>query len=56
MIGLDIERDETMHPWILKVNTSPDPYIFKKHPDPNAIRNHAVCKGLPEVIRELSLF
>nr|WP_256253316.1 YheC/YheD family protein [Paenibacillus sp. UNC496MF] len=38
VIGLDIAMDETLHPWILEVNTNPDPYIFKKHPDPNVFK------------------
>ncbi|NBC68434.1 YheC/YheD family protein [Paenibacillus sacheonensis] len=38
VIGLDIAMDETMHPWILEVNTCPDPYIFKKHPDPGVFK------------------
>jgi len=38
VIGLDIAMDKTMHPWILEVNTCPDPYIFKKHPDPNVFK------------------
>lgn len=38
VIGLDIAMDDTMHPWILEVNTNPDPYIFKKHPDPSVFK------------------
>ncbi|WP_219838368.1 YheC/YheD family protein [Paenibacillus sp. R14(2021)] len=37
-IGLDIAMDKTMHPWILEVNTRPDPYIFRKHKDPKVFR------------------
>lgn len=32
-IGVDIAIDATLHPWILEVNTYPDPYIFRKLPD-----------------------
>lgn len=28
-IGIDVALDRTMKPWILEVNTKPDPYIFK---------------------------
>ncbi|WP_274651111.1 YheC/YheD family protein [Paenibacillus humicola] len=38
VIGLDIAMDKSMHPWILEVNTRPDPYIFRKHPDPKVFK------------------
>ncbi|WP_054025780.1 YheC/YheD family protein [Bacillus sp. FJAT-28004] len=32
-LGVDIAIDAKLHPWILEVNTFPDPYIFRKLPD-----------------------
>ncbi|MCP3773854.1 YheC/YheD family protein [Paenibacillus sp. MZ04-78.2] len=32
-IGLDVALDEKLHPWILEINTAPDPYIFRKLKD-----------------------
>ncbi|OMF22549.1 endospore coat-associated protein [Paenibacillus sp. FSL H8-0548] len=32
-LGVDIAVDATLHPWILEVNTCPDPFIFRKLPD-----------------------
>ncbi|UJF32405.1 YheC/YheD family protein [Paenibacillus hexagrammi] len=29
-IGVDVAIDHKLHPWILEVNTSPDPYIFRR--------------------------
>lgn len=37
-LGLDIALDQNHHPWILEVNTAPDPYIFKKLKDPSVFR------------------
>ncbi|MFC4810850.1 YheC/YheD family protein [Paenibacillus sp. GCM10023250] len=38
VIGLDIALDRALRPYILEVNTAPDPYIFRKHPDPRVFR------------------
>ncbi|KPV59162.1 endospore coat-associated protein [Paenibacillus sp. A3] len=32
-IGLDVALDAKLHPWILEINTAPDPYIFRKLKD-----------------------
>jgi glutathione synthase/RimK-type ligase-like ATP-grasp enzyme len=32
-LGIDIAVDSTLHPWILEVNTCPDPFIFRKLAD-----------------------
>lgn len=32
-IGLDVALDQKLHPWILEINTAPDPYIFRKLKD-----------------------
>ncbi len=37
-IGLDIGMDSTYTPWIIEVNTAPDPYIFRKLRDPAIFR------------------
>ncbi len=37
-IGVDIAIDAKLHPWILEVNTLPDPYIFRKLPDKSVFR------------------
>ncbi|ANE48622.1 endospore coat-associated protein [Paenibacillus swuensis] len=37
-IGLDIALDRKFHPWILEVNTKPDPYIFRKLKDKSIAR------------------
>lgn len=37
-IGLDVALDHTLHPWILEVNTNPDPYIFRVLKDKSMFR------------------
>lgn len=37
-IGLDIGFDRTWTPWIIEVNTNPDPYIFNKLADKSMYR------------------
>ncbi|MFF2092073.1 YheC/YheD family protein [Paenibacillus sp. NPDC058174] len=37
-IGIDIAIDTDFHPWILEVNTCPDPFIFRKLADKTIFR------------------
>ncbi|CAI6031828.1 YheC/YheD family protein [Cohnella sp. JJ-181] len=38
MVGADIGLDREMRPWIIELNTSPDPYLFRHLPDQSTHR------------------
>ncbi|QHW32184.1 YheC/YheD family protein [Paenibacillus rhizovicinus] len=43
-IGIDVAIDESFRPWILEVNTLPDPFIFRKLNDKSVFRRiHRYC-------------
>lgn len=44
-IGLDIGFDKTWTPWILEVNTNPDPYIFNQLSDKSMYRKVMRYRG-----------
>ncbi|WP_256759649.1 YheC/YheD family protein [Cohnella sp. WQ 127256] len=47
-IGIDVAVDHTLKPWILEVNTLPDPFLFKKLPNRSVFRriySYAVAYG-----------
>ncbi|SEN46686.1 YheC/YheD family protein [Paenibacillus sp. OV219] len=45
-IGIDLAIDESFQPWILEVNTLPDPFIFRKLSDQSVFRRiHRYCVG-----------
>ncbi|CAM4010476.1 YheC/YheD family protein [Cohnella lubricantis] len=57
-IGIDVAVDSELNPWILEVNTLPDPYLFRKLNDPAIFRRiyeYAVAYGrFPRKRRKLA--
>jgi glutathione synthase/RimK-type ligase-like ATP-grasp enzyme len=47
-IGIDVAIDQDLKPWVLEVNTLPDPFLFKKLPSRSAFRKiyaYAIAYG-----------
>jgi len=45
-VGLDVAMDDRLFPWILEVNTCPDPFIFRKLKDKSIYRRiHRYAKA-----------
>jgi hypothetical protein len=42
-VGVDVALDRKLHPWVLEVNTRPDPYIFNRLKDKRMFRRIIAC-------------
>ncbi len=53
-IGVDVAIDYELRPWILEVNTRPDPFIFRKLGDPSVFnRIYRYCVGYGRYRRKI---